>query len=73
MHPFWSTRVSLEQTSVSTQSLQRWPQGLCFYGGVCGFLYALGDIVTLVQFREAIGLHRLPKEGKVSRGESPAL
>lgn len=73
MHHFWSTRVSLEQTSVSTQSLQRWPQGLFLYGSVCGFLYALGDIVTLIQFRETSGLHRLPKEGKVSHGESPAL
>lgn len=37
MQHFWSTRVSLKQTSVSEQSLQRWPQGL-FSVEVCVWL-----------------------------------
>lgn len=72
MHHFWATRVSLEQTSVSAQFTQMATR-FVFYESVHGFLYALGDTVTLIQFREAGGLHRLPKEDKVSRGESPAL
>lgn len=47
--------------------------GFVFYESVYGFLYALGNTATLIQFRQAGELHRLPKEGKLGRGESPAL
>lgn len=63
MQHFLSTRISEANTNVCTKSAEV-ATGFVFYESVCSLLSAFGDLVTLIQFRQAGGPDRLPKEGR---------